>query len=150
MGILSHFSLEVRCLQVKDAPIILESTMIFRADKLLPGSPIPRSPDANAAAAAQELMVAKAGELSTLMNHFIQTNNYRGRKVPEPFFDLISNIAAEVMGHAELMHYAIHLLLTGTRERGGFPPSTHFTHHFGDLREFDTARASYREDGRGP
>ena len=72
------------------------------------------------------------------MNYFIQSNNFRGRREYEPFFDLISNIAAEEWGHVELVQYAINLLLTGTTDRDDVPsaeplaaaiPSRN-THHF--------------------
>ena len=112
--------------------------MIFRADKLLTKLPKPKHPDANAAAAVQELMGGKAGELSTLMNYFFQTINFRDRDNYQPFYKLVANIAAEEWGHVELVASAINLLLTGTTTRGHDPaaqplkgvPDFRNTYHF--------------------
>ena len=112
--------------------------MIFRADKLLTKLPKPKHPDANAAAAVQELMGGKAGEMSTLMNYFFQTINFRDRDNYQPFYKLVSNIAAEEWGHVELVASAINLLLTGTTKRGHDPaaeplkdvPGFRNTYHF--------------------
>jgi len=95
--------------------------VIFRADKLLTELPTPKHPSANAAAAVQELMGGKAGELSTLMNYFFQTINFRDRDSYRPYYELIANIAAEEWGHVELVASAINLLLTGTTTRGHDP-----------------------------
>ena len=95
--------------------------MIFRADKLLTELPRPKHPSADAAAAVQELMGGKAGELSTLMNYFFQTINFRDRDAHRPYYELVANIAAEEWGHVELVASAINLLLTGTTTRGSDP-----------------------------
>jgi Mn-containing catalase len=95
--------------------------MIFRTDKLLTKLPVPKHPSANAAAAVQELMGGKAGEMSTLMNYFFQTINFRDRNKYRPFYELVANIAAEEWGHVELVACAINLLLTGTVPRGRDP-----------------------------
>jgi Mn-containing catalase len=42
--------------------------------------PVPDSPDPNGAAAIQELMGGKLGEMSTLMNYTFQSFNFRGRE----------------------------------------------------------------------
>jgi len=97
--------------------------MIFRSDKLLTALPLPRNPSANAAAAVQELMGGKAGEMSTLMNYFFQTINFRDRDNYRPYYDLVANIAAEEWGHVELVAAAINLILTGTTKREGGPDS---------------------------
>src|SRR3954452_17839621 len=95
--------------------------MIFRADKLLTELPIPKHPSPEAAAAVQELMGGKAGELSTLMNYFFQSCNFRGRDAYRPYYELISNIAAEEWGHVELVAYTINLINTGATTRGSDP-----------------------------
>ena len=64
---------------------------------------MPDGPDANAAAAVQELMGGKFGEMSTLINYTFQSFNFRGRSKFRPYFDLISNIAAEEYSHIELV-----------------------------------------------
>jgi Mn-containing catalase len=112
--------------------------VIFRANKLLTELPKPKHPDANAAAAVQELMGGKAGEMSTLMNYFFQTINFRDRDNYQPFYQLVANIAAEEWGHVELVASAINLLLTGTTTRGHNPaakpledvPGFRNTYHF--------------------
>ncbi|WP_337174219.1 manganese catalase family protein [Paludisphaera sp.] len=95
--------------------------MIFRADKLLTQLPVPKHPSSEAAAAVQELMGGKAGEMSTLMNYFFQTINFRDREAYGPYYKLVANIAAEEWGHVELVASAINLLLTGTTTRGHDP-----------------------------
>lgn len=95
--------------------------MIFRVDKLQTNLPIPKHPSKEAAAAVQELLGGKAGELTTLMNYFFQTANFRDRDKHRPYFDLVANIAGEEWGHVELVTTAINLLLTGTMTRGTDP-----------------------------
>ena len=95
--------------------------MITRFDKLQTELPHPENPSPNSAAAVQELLGGKFGEMSTFMNYTYQSFNFRGRSEMRPFYDLIANIAAEEFGHIELVSYAINLLLTGTTERGDDP-----------------------------
>ena len=80
--------------------------------------PNPPTPSANDAAAVQELLGGKFGEMSTLMNYTYQSFNFRGRNKLRPFYDLISSIAGEEYGHIEVVSYTINLLLTGTTKRG--------------------------------
>ena len=87
--------------------------MILRIDRIAVPLPIPESPDPNGAAAVQELMGGKFGEMSTLMNYTFQSFNFRGREKVRPFYDLISNIAAEEWSHIEMVSAAINLMLTG-------------------------------------
>jgi Mn-containing catalase len=98
--------------------------MILRVDRLPIELPEPKGPDANAAAAVQELMGGRFGEMSTLMNYTFQSFNFRGRDKARPFYDLIANIAAEEYSHIELVAYTINLLLTGTTTRGDDPTTT--------------------------
>ncbi len=91
--------------------------MIFRHDQITVKFPESTTPDAKAAAAVQELLGGKFGEMSTLMNYTFQSFNFRGRKNFRPFYDLISNIAAEEYSHIEAVSYAINLLLSGTTTR---------------------------------
>jgi Mn-containing catalase len=95
--------------------------MILRLDRLLTDLPPTDEPSPNSAAAVQELMGGKFGEMSTLMNYTFQSFNFRGREEFRPFYDLIANIAAEEYAHVELVAYAINLLLTGTTPRSGDP-----------------------------
>jgi Mn-containing catalase len=95
--------------------------MILRLDRVAIDLPRPSNPSPNSAAAVQELLGGKFGEMSTLMNYTFQSFNFRGRKQYRPFYDLIANIAAEEYGHIELVSYTINLLLTGTTARGSNP-----------------------------
>jgi Mn-containing catalase len=95
--------------------------MITRIDKIAVELPHPKNASPNDAAAVQELLGGKFGEMSTLMNYTFQSFNFRGRTQMRPFYDLIANIAAEEFGHIEAVSYAINLLLTGTTTRGTDP-----------------------------
>ena len=92
--------------------------MILKIDRLPIELPTPKNPSANDAAAVQELLGGKFGEMSTLMNYTYQSFNFRGRNKLRPFYDLISSIAGEEYGHIEVVSYTINLLLTGTTKRG--------------------------------
>jgi Mn-containing catalase len=95
--------------------------MILRLDELALDLPKPKHPSANDAAAIQELLGGKFGEMSTLMNYTFQSFNFRGRDRLRPFYALTSAIAAEEYSHIEAVSYAINLLLTGVSERGTDP-----------------------------
>lgn len=110
--------------------------MITRHDRLTVDLPIPSNPSANSAAAVQELLGGKFGEMSTLMNYTFQSFNFRGRDKMRPFYDLIANIAAEEYSHIEAVSYTINLLLTGTTPRGTDPTAT-------PLKNMTDARNTY-------
>ena len=95
--------------------------MILRIDRLQTELPPPSTPDAAGAAAVQELLGGKFGEMSTLMNYTFQSFNFRNRQGARPFYDLIANIAAEEYGHIELVAAAINSMLTGAETRGARP-----------------------------
>ncbi|HEY9488978.1 MAG TPA: manganese catalase family protein, partial [Chryseosolibacter sp.] len=97
--------------------------MILKMDRLPIELPRPKNPSANDAAAVQELLGGKFGEMSTLMNYTYQSFNFRGRNRLRPYYDVISSIAGEEYGHIEVVSYTINLLLTGTAKRG-MDPST--------------------------
>jgi Mn-containing catalase len=86
--------------------------MITRIDRLGVALPPPSEPDPAGAAAVQELMGGRFGEMSTFMNYTFQSFNFRGRQAARPFYDLIANIAAEEFGHIELVATAINTMLT--------------------------------------
>src|SRR5215204_859432 len=86
--------------------------MIVRIDRLQVELPPPSEPDAAGAAAVQELLGGKFGEMSTFMNYTYQSFNFRGRQAARPFYDLVANIAAEEFGHIELVAAAINTMLT--------------------------------------
>ena len=58
--------------------------MIQRFDQLAVDLPEPDGPNPAAAAAVQELMGGKFGEMSTLMNYTFQSFNFRGRDKYRP------------------------------------------------------------------
>lgn len=110
--------------------------MILRVDKLPIELPKPKNPSPNDAAAVQELLGGRFGEMSTLMNYTFQSFNFRGRSKLRPYYDLIANIAAEEYSHIETLSYAINLLLTGTTKRGTDPSTT-------PLKDATDARNTY-------
>jgi Mn-containing catalase len=89
--------------------------MFLRIDKLQIELPEAKEADPNAAAAVQELLGGRFGEMSTLMNYMYQSFNFRGRKKLKPYYDLIANIATEELGHIELVAATINMLLNGPR-----------------------------------
>src|SRR5688572_12784358 len=112
--------MEAQCIkraQTEPACLNKELNMILRIDRLATELPMPAAPNANAAAAVQELLGGKFGEMSTLMNYTYQSFNFRGRQRLRPFYDLIANIAAEEYSHIELVSATINLLLSGTTKR---------------------------------
>ena len=90
--------------------------MYLRIDRLQIELPAPSEPDPVAAAAVQELLGGRFGEMSTLMNYTYQSFNFRGRTKVKPFYDLIANIATEELGHIELVSATINGLLTGAAD----------------------------------
>lgn len=90
--------------------------MILRVDRLQIELPMPEEPDPAAAAAVQELLGGRFGEMSTLMNYTYQSFNMRGRTKIKPFYDLVANIAAEEYGHIELVSAVINGMLTGASD----------------------------------
>jgi Mn-containing catalase len=90
--------------------------MILRIDRLQTQLPPPSDPDPAGAAAVQELLGGKFGEMSTFMNYTYQSFNFRNRQGARPFYDLVASIAAEEFGHIELVSAAINTMLTGAAE----------------------------------
>jgi Mn-containing catalase len=90
--------------------------MFMRIEKLQIELPIPENPDPKAAAAVQELMGGRFGEMSTLMNYMFQSHNFRQRDKARPFYDLVASITAEELGHVELVAATINLLLSGSAD----------------------------------
>ena len=111
--------------------------MFLRIDRLQVALPQPAEADPNAAAAVQELLGGRFGEMSTLMNYMYQSFNFRGRDKLKPYYDLIANIATEELGHIELVSATVNMLLSGSTQPA--PPdqaplargaSVRNTHHF--------------------
>lgn len=90
--------------------------MILRVDRLQTELPPPSDPDPVGAAAVQELLGGKYGEMSTFMNYTYQSFNFRSRQQARPFYDLVASIAAEEFGHIELVATTINTMLSGAAE----------------------------------
>jgi Mn-containing catalase len=94
--------------------------MFLRVDRLQVELPPPSDPDPEGAAAVQELLGGRFGEMSTLMNYTYQSFNFRDRQGARPFYELLANISAEEFGHIELVAATINTMLTGaTPDRNG-------------------------------
>jgi len=96
--------------------------MIVRFDRLALELPPPSDPDPDGASVVQELLGGKFGEMSTFMNYTFQSFNFRSRQQARPFFDLVSNIAAEEFGHIEAVAATINAMMTGASPHSGVEP----------------------------
>ncbi len=92
--------------------------MFMRSEKLLIPLQKPANPDPNGAAAIQELLGGKFGEMSTLNNYLHQSFGFKEKKKLKPFYDLVASITAEELGHVELVSTAINLMLEGSYPEG--------------------------------
>lgn len=92
--------------------------MFLRIDRLQVEMPMPKEPDPQAAAAVQELMGGRFGEMTTLNTYMYQSFNFRQRGKLRPFYALIANIATEELGHIELVGAAVNGLLNGMEPQG--------------------------------
>ena len=97
--------------------------MFMRIDRLQAELPPPKRADPNAAAALQELLGGKYGEMSTLNNYMYQSFNFRSKSKLRPFYDLVASITAEELGHVELVANGVSMLANGpdlpANEKGG-------------------------------
>ncbi|MDP4023445.1 manganese catalase family protein [Methylobacterium sp. NEAU 140] len=87
--------------------------MFMRLDRLQAELPQPKKPDPNAAAALQELLGGKYGEMSTLGNYMFQSFNFRNKSKLRPFYSLVSSIFMEELGHVELVSTGVAMLNNG-------------------------------------
>ena len=87
--------------------------MFMRIDRLQAVLPEPKRPDPNAAAALQELLGGKYGEMSTLGNYMFQSFNFRSKSKLRPFYSLVAAITAEELGHVELVSNGVAMLNIG-------------------------------------
>jgi Mn-containing catalase len=87
--------------------------MFMRIDRLQAELPEPPQAAPNAAAALQELLGGKYGEMSTLGNYMFQSFNFRNKAQLRPFYSLVSSIFAEELGHVELVSTGISMLNSG-------------------------------------
>jgi Mn-containing catalase len=91
----------------------------MRVDKLQAELPVPKKADPNAAAALQELLGGKYGEMSTLNNYMFQSFNFRSKEKLRPFYSLVAAITAEELGHVELVSNGICMLANGPDKKDG-------------------------------
>src|SRR5690349_21341388 len=87
--------------------------MFLRIYKLQIELPAPKAADPNAAAALQELLGGKYGEMSTLRNYLFQSFNFRSKSKLRPFYELVAAITAEELGHVELVSNGVAMLANG-------------------------------------
>ncbi|KQV81878.1 manganese catalase family protein [Rhizobium sp. Root1220] len=87
--------------------------MFMRVDQLQAELPSPKAADPNAAAALQELLGGKYGEMSTLGNYMFQSFNFRSKSKLRPFYSLVASITAEELGHVELVSAGVGMLNNG-------------------------------------
>src|SRR5829696_8291070 len=87
--------------------------MFMRIDRLQTELPAPKRQDPNAAAALQELLGGKYGEMSTLGNYMFQSFNFRSKSKLRPFYSLVASITAEELGHVELVSNGVAMLNNG-------------------------------------
>ncbi|GAA0601277.1 manganese catalase family protein [Craurococcus roseus] len=92
--------------------------MFLRVDKLQTELPAPKKRDPNAAAALQELLGGKYGEMSTLGNYMFQSFNFRSKSKLRPFYSLVAAITAEELGHVELVSNGVAMLANGPDSEG--------------------------------
>ena len=85
--------------------------MFLRIDKLGVELPASTKFDPAAAAAVQELMGGRFGEMSTLNNYLHQSVAMRAKKQLGPFYELVASITAEEVGHVEVVAATINSLL---------------------------------------
>lgn len=87
--------------------------MFLRIDRLQIELPPPAQQDPNGAAALQELLGGKYGEMSTLGNYMFQSFNFRSKSKLRPFYELVASITAEELGHVELVSNGVAMLNNG-------------------------------------
>ena len=87
--------------------------MFMRIDRLQTELQQPKKPEPNTAAALQELLGGKYGEISALGNYMFQSFNFRNKTKLRPFYSLASSIFAEEFGHVELVRTSVSILNCG-------------------------------------
>ena len=87
--------------------------MFMRIDQLQAALPEPKQANPNAAAALQELLGGKYGEMSTLGNYMFQSFNFRNKTKLRPFYSLVNTIFQEELGHVELVSTGVAMLGSG-------------------------------------
>jgi Mn-containing catalase len=111
--------------------------MFLRIDRLQIELPVATRADPNAAAAVQELLGGRFGEMSTLNNYLHQSVAMKAKKQLGPFYELVASITAVEVGHVELVAATVNALLD--KAPAGADPEQapweamkdmRFSHHF--------------------
>lgn len=127
--------------------------MWLRIDRLQLKLPQPKEPDPNAAAAVQELLGGRFGEMTTLMTYTYQSFNYRLHRNPavKPFRDLVANIATEELGHIELVSAVVNALYVGSTEYAepGEAPLKRLKDNRNTYHVINTGLSAYPMDSHG-
>ena len=89
--------------------------MFLSVNKLPNNIPQGDKPNPKAAQALQEGLGGQFGEMRTMMQYLFQNMNFRGDA--KPYQDLLRSIAAEEMGHVELVANTINVLLEGSSQQ---------------------------------
>src|ERR671923_2004862 len=76
-------------------------------------------PDPKAAQALQEGLGGQFGEMRTMMQYLFQNMNFRGEA--KAYQELLRSIAAEEIGHVELVANTINMLLEGASTSAADP-----------------------------
>jgi Mn-containing catalase len=123
--------------------------MFMRVDKLQAELPPPKRKDPNAAAALQELLGGKYGEMSTLGNYMFQSFNFRSKSKLRPFYSLVASITAEELGHVELVSNGVAMLANGPDSEGDETGGSDISGApFADMKDIRLA-ASFLSNGGG-
>lgn len=116
--------------------------MFTRINRLQMELEKPAKADPNGAAAVQELLGGRFGEMSTLNNYLHQSFAFKEKEKLKPFHELVSSITAEEIGHVELVSTTINMLLEDAAEQDN--PTDAPMEHLKD------ARYSYHYIAGGP
>jgi Mn-containing catalase len=121
----------------------------MRVDKLQAELPPPKRKDPNAAAALQELLGGKYGEMSTLGNYMFQSFNFRSKSKLRPFYSLVASITAEELGHVELVSNGVAMIANGPDPEGDETGGADISGApFADMKDIRLA-ASFLSNGGG-
>lgn len=91
--------------------------MFTRINRLQMELEKPSKPDPDGAAAVQELLGGRFGEMSTLNNYLHQSFAFKEKEKLKPFHELVSSVTAEELGHVELVSTTINMLLEDTAKQ---------------------------------
>ena len=122
--------------------------MFMRIDRLQAELPAPKRADPNAAAALQELLGGKYGEMSTLGNYMFQSFNFRSKSKLRPFYSLVAAITAAELGHVELVSNGVAMLANGPDSDGDETGGADISHApFEEMKDIRSAASFFSNAG---